>query len=1060
MPELRLRDSHKSIREYYRSLTQYSLLEATHEGAVKAAFCTLLAQCARQFEWTVLGEYELARARQRALRVDGAIVDRWKLARGYWEAKDEHDDLALEAKKKIALGYPTDNILFQAPERAILYQNGKRVLDESLTQPETLVDILKEFFRYEPPAFAEWERAVDDFGDHVPKLANALLELIEKERRENKKFLAAFEKFVEVCRASINPTLSEIAVEKMLVQHLLTERIFHRIFDNPDFARRNIIAIEIERVIDALVGRAFNRQKFLGVLDRFYVAIEKTAASISDYGEKQHFLNSIYERFFQRFDTKTADTHGIVYTPQPIVRFMVRSVDEVLQREFGRSIGARDVHVIDPFVGTGNFLVNVMRQIPKTQLEDKYAGELHANEVMLLPYYIASMNLEHEYTELTGEYKAFEGICFVDTFELAETQESLRFTEANAERVAKQKRSPIFAILGNPPYNAWQANDSDRNKNRKYAHVDKRVAETYGHDSRAQLTAALQDPYVKAFRWATDRLRGEGLIAYVTNSSFVDGVPFDGMRKHLGEDFDTIYVLDLGGNVRRNTRLSGTAHNVFGIQVGVAITICVRRSQRATNGARVWYARFDEDARREAKLKALDEYASISGVAWKEIEPDRNHTWLTLGNADEYQRCVPMAPKTAGAGASPGSIFSICSNGPKSQRDAIVWDFNRQRLLARMLEATRSYGQERRRYNEAGMPRDVDAFLDRSHVKWSDTLKMKFARGAQARVVQERARPGLWRPFTSQHIYLDDLWIDRPGQVARMFPTVETEAENMAIIAMSHSQVPFAVFATRVPACIDVCGRPSHVFPLFTYAADGTGRQENITDWSVAEFRKHYRDDSISKLDIFHYAYGVLHHPAYRTRYAENLKRELPRLPYSPSFRQLAEAGKRLLVLHVDYESQDEYPLRRVEMPGRKLDWRVEKMRITKDRQGIVVNDFLALAGIPPAAFEYKIGNRSALDWIIEQYQVATDRRSGVVSDPNRSDDPQYIVRLIGQVVTVSVETVKIVKALPALDGVASAAPALAKARGSRAAASSPPPPPKGPAKTMPRSPAKKRSRG
>jgi predicted helicase len=594
MPELRLRDSHQSIREYYRSLDQYSLLEATHEGAVQAAFGTLLQKCAVQFEWTVVGQYELPRDKKRSLRVDAAVLDRWRLPRGYWEAKDESDDLAAEAKKKISLGYPTDNILFQSPERAILVQNGRQVLDERLSDPATLVDVLKEFFRYEPRAFSEWERAANDFSAHVPKLARALLGLIEKERRESKSFAQAFAKFLEACRASINPNLPEIAVEKMLVQHLLTERLFRKVFDHSDFSRRNVIAIEIEKVIDALTVRAFNRQKFLGELDRFYLAIEKTASALDDYVEKQHFLNTVYERFFQSFDEKAADTLGIVYTPQAVVRFMVRSVDVILQQEFGRSLGDRDVHVIDPFVGTGNFLVHAMRQIPKTQLENKYANELHANEVMLLPYYVASMNIEHEYAELAGQYKPFEGMCLVDTFELAESrQRELSFmSEANSQRVERQKRSPIFVVLGNPPYNARQLDENDNNRNRKYAAIDARVADTYGSGSDATLLTSLGDPYVKAFRWAADRIGDEGVVAFVTNNRFLDGAATDGMRRELAADFSAIYHLDLKGDARttgeQRRRAGG---NVFldAVRVGVGITLLVRRK---SSGRRLEFPRF------------------------------------------------------------------------------------------------------------------------------------------------------------------------------------------------------------------------------------------------------------------------------------------------------------------------------------------------------------------------------------------------------------------------------------------------------------------------------------
>ncbi|MCA1629948.1 MAG: N-6 DNA methylase, partial [Acidobacteria bacterium] len=572
MPKLELKPAHKPVAEYYRALVQFKTLKVTHETAVRDAFQDLLKSCCRQFGWTLVPEWSLKRAGRMPLRADGALVDEFRLRHGLWEAKDESDDLPKEIKKKIAAGYPTDNILFQSPERAILYQNDRQAFDADLTEPDELVRVLAHFFEYQPPAYEQWGEAVEDFKTEIPEFGRALTELIERERKESVRFRQAFDDFHELCRQSVNPNLSAQAVEEMLIQHLLTERIFRTIFHNSDFTRRNVIASEIERVIDALTSRAFSREQFLARFDHFYKAIETTAATIEDFSQKQEFLNAVYEKFFQGFSVKVADTHGIVYTPQPIVNFMVRSVEEILRREFGKSFSSEGVHVLDPFVGTGNFIVRVMQEIKKTALARKYAEELHCNEVMLLPYYVASMNIEHEYFELTGTYEPFSGICLVDTFELAEgSQSALSFmTPENTQRVERQKRSPITVVIGNPPYNVGQLNENDNNKNRKYKVMDRRVAETYAKDSRATNKNALSDPYVKAIRWASDRIGDEGIVALVTNNSFVDNLAFDGMRQNLGRDFDAVYVLDLGGNVRKNPKLSGTTHNVFGIQVGVS----------------------------------------------------------------------------------------------------------------------------------------------------------------------------------------------------------------------------------------------------------------------------------------------------------------------------------------------------------------------------------------------------------------------------------------------------------------------------------------------------------
>ncbi len=393
--ELKLKPTHKPVKDYFLALETFQKLGFEHEGAVKNAFATLLRAAGKQFDLTLIEEYKYQK-NGRQLSIDGALIDEFKLALGYWEAKDTGDDLDDEIKKKFETGYPRDNIIFQAPNRIVLYQSGNRVFDKPIDSPETLLQPLQHFFAFHPPEFVNWKQAVEEFSGKVRQIAEGTLALIEQERETNKTFIAAYANFAALCRRSINPNLSDEAIEEMLIQHLLTVRIFSKIFENPDFVNRNIIAYEIEKVIDALTSHHFSKAEFLKKLDPFYIAIERAAATIDDYSRKQDFLNTVYEKFFQGYSIKVADTHGIVYTPQPIVDFMVNSIEDILQREFGRSLSDEGVHIIDPFVGTGNFIMRVMREIKKTALPYKYADELHCKEVMLLPYYIASMNIEHE----------------------------------------------------------------------------------------------------------------------------------------------------------------------------------------------------------------------------------------------------------------------------------------------------------------------------------------------------------------------------------------------------------------------------------------------------------------------------------------------------------------------------------------------------------------------------------------------------------------------------------------------------------------------------------------
>lgn len=585
MPTLELKPTHKVVAAYYDSLKKFSHLGIKHETAVRSAFQELLEHSARQFDWKLVPEFRIKRKGQADAKADGALLDNYGLNHGLWEAKDSADDLDKEIKHKFSIGYPKQNILFWQPDRAVLYQNSERFYEADLTKPDDLVHVLTLFLEFAPPAIAEWEKAVEEFRDKVPQIGASLKALIEKERQTNRKFIAAFEDFCSLCRGSLNPNISVEAVEEMIIQHILTERIFRKIFDVADFISRNVIAQEIEKLITALNSRVFSRDDFSKSLEHFYGAIENAAATITDFHEKQTFLNTVYERFFQGFCVKVADTHGIVYTPQPLVNFMVASVEHVLKEEFGKTLADRDVHILDPFTGTGNFIVNIMRHIPKSALPHKFAQELHCNEIMLLPYYVASMNIEHAYWEATGKYEPFEGVCLVDTFRTLEPpQTEFSFlSEKNSARVNRQKKAPIRVIIANPPYNAWQTDENENNRNQKYAVIDRRVRETYSEDSKAQNKNSLSDPYIKALRYASDKIGDSGIICFVNNSAFLDSLACDGVRKHLDKDFDLIYVLDLGGNVRKNPKLSGTTHNVFGIQVGVSINLFVRKPKKKSS---------------------------------------------------------------------------------------------------------------------------------------------------------------------------------------------------------------------------------------------------------------------------------------------------------------------------------------------------------------------------------------------------------------------------------------------------------------------------------------------
>ena len=1026
MPKLNLKPSHKAIRDYYTTLQQYEKHAITHEGAVSSPFDTLLQTCAKQVNATLVPQYTMHTSKGNRIVIDGVILDAYGLPFAYWEAKDMEDNLYKAVLEKRDAGYPLDNIFFQNPQHGILYQNGEQVFDVDITDPTRLITALQHLFAAPPAALANWHAAVAEFKEKVPALGRKAAELIAEQHETNPQFVTAFSNFYEQCRAAINPNLSKAAVEEMLIQHLLTERIFRTVFNNPDFTRRNTIAREIENVIEVLIGQTYSRDAFLKVLNPFYLAIEQAALLCQDFSQKQQFLNTVYEQFFQGFSVEVADTHGIVYTPQPIVDFMVKSVSHILETEFDRSLSDPGVHIIDPFVGTGNFIVRLLQDIHATTLEDKYRSALYCNEILLLPYYVASLNIEHEYFQRTGTYLPFEGIALADTFELLEEQQIQLFTQENTERVEKQKAADMFVVIGNPPYNVGQVNENDNNKNRPYKRIAKFVRETYSQDSKATNKNALSDPYVKAILWASKRIGAEGVVAFVTNNGFLDGIAFDGMRKHLAQDFTKIYHIDLKGNARTSgERRRQEGGNVFDdqIRVGVGITFFIKTAEAISETAEVWIYSVDDYLKAREKQKLLTDFADYTNVPVKQAKIDTRHTWLTEGLHAEFDTFIPMGTKAAKTekSAAVEVVFKTYSNGIKTNRDAWGYNFNRNTLTENIQRMMEFYNTQVLKWlvtPEKSIV-EIDNFVsyDNTKISWSSGLKQKLKSGQMAEFSETKLRNSLYRPFIKSNLYFDRMITERVYVFPSIFPTLETEAENCVIcVSGIGSSKPFhTLIANMIPSVDSI--EKTQCFPFYTYDEDGTNRQENITDWALAEFQTHYRDDTLTKWDIFHYTYALLHHPDYREKYQANLKRDLPHIPFTQDFWSFAKAGEALADLHVNYESVPKYEKLQLQETSTlpRIDWQVEKMRFSKDKTQIHYNDYFTLVGIPPEAFEYRLGSRSAVEWIVDQYRVKVDKRSGIRNDPNRPDAPQYIVDLIGRVITVSLRTVEIVRGLPRL---------------------------------------------
>ncbi len=1025
----------KKVIERYRRELAYYQTQANYELGVRAAFQNLLVDAARSVNWTLAPEQTL----DNGIRPDGVLRDANNLRRGYWEAKGPKSNLDREIDEKIRKGYPLTNTLFENTKRAVLYQGKRKVLDCDMQQIDDVSDLLQQFLTYTEPHIEKFQTAVLEFKARIPALASNLLHILEDQYKQNRLFITAFNNFASVCRASLDANLNDKEIHEMLVQHLLTERLFRTIFDNPDFVSRNVIAAEIENVVKALTSLAFNRHKFFNELDRYYVAIEGTAKGIESWTERQEFLNTVYEGFFQGFSVKQADTHGIVYTPQEIVDFMCESVNEVLKRDFDKSLETPDVKILDPATGTGNFIVNLIKRVSsRDHLREKYAHDLFCNEIMLLPYYIASLNIEHEYYDKMGEYASFEGICFADTLELAEKlhtygttvvqQSRLLMVEANTERVDREKAAEITVVIGNPPYNVGQKSENENNKNRKYPLIDTRIRETYAKASRASNKNPLGDAYVKFFRWATDRLGDrDGIVCLVTNNSFVDQIAFDGMRKYLLQDFTHIYHLDLHGNVRKNPKLSGTTHNVFGIQVGVGITIAIKSTRHSQH--KLYYYRVPDFWTRIEKLDFLAKKRSIANIEWLELQPDERNTWITEGLRPEFRTFLSLGSKEARSvhhgtieETNIRTIFKTYSLGPRTSRDNWMYDFHRDSLTQKVTHFVDSYNSEvdhwRRRGNNS---KSVDDFVtyDDTKMKWSRDLKLDLQRERYAEFDDAKIRWSLYRPYCKQLLFFDRILNEEVYQFPRFFPTSATEQENKVICLTDlGSEKPFMVLASNMLVDIHLVGAGcgTQCFPYYTYTEDGNNRRENITNWALKHFCNKYGSQT-TKWDIFYYVYAMLHHPQYREHYKNNLQRSLPHIPLlqrSEAFFTYANIGMQLMNIHVNYEEIKEHNL--VLLDNNTLPYgesrRVEKMRLSPDKTAVIINKSLTLSSIPQECFQYRLGNRSALEWVIDQYQVTKDKQGNVISDPNRLDDKDYIIRLVKQVVAVSVQTVQLVNQL------------------------------------------------
>ncbi|WP_457455685.1 DEAD/DEAH box helicase [Streptomyces sp. TE5632] len=892
----------------------------------------------------------------------------------------------------------------------------------------------------------DWAKDIAQIADrHVTRI-KAALALPDKQ--------AAFEEFVAELRATINPGVTDDAAVDMLAQHIVTKPVFDALFKDYGFAEHNPVSKAMQHMLDILDDTGLDAET--KTLEGFYESVRVRAEGIDNHEGRQRVIVELYDKFFKTALKKTAEALGIVYTPIEVVDFIIRSTEQALNKHLGKSLSDEGVHVIDPFVGTGTFPVRLLQSglIKPDDLLRKYTSELHANEIVLLAYYIAAVNIEAAFHDLAGgNYRPFEGIVLADTFQLAEGTaqlDGMDVLEGNSERAKKQKAQPITVVIGNPPYSVGQDSQNDDNKNLKYEILDSRIQETYAAKSTATLKNSLYDSYIRAIRWASDRIEDEGVVAFVSNGGYIDGNTADGLRKSLGEEFDAIYCYNLRGNQRtagEQAKKEGGKIFGSGSRNTVAILMLVKSDRNGTpaSDCELYYHEVEDYLTREEKLSELRNQ-DLDTVKWKQIQPNADGDWINQRD-ERYANFQAIGDKDKSAAATP--IFALHSGGLKTNRDAWVYNFSERKLgenVESMIEFYNGQVEEfadhcKIRANATPSVADVERFIDfdQKKISWSSTLIPKVARGQRVEFDSNRLVSSLYRPFCRQHVYFEQSLNDRPGKLPQMFPTPDRENFGFYVNGF-HATSEFTLLATDALPCLDVFGKGGFFFPRYTYRElaveggfdlgedEGYERIDNITDAALAGYRKAYPDLAITKDDVFYYTYGLLHSPEYRERFAADLKKSLPRIPKVRDFHGFAEAGRKLADLHINYEQAEPYKgiVETVTgdataTPATEL-YRVAKMKIPKikgqaDRSTIGYNTRVKLTNIPEEAYRYQLGARSAIEWIIDRYQVKVDKASEIVNDPNDwSDDPRYIIDLLKRIVTVSLETMKIVDALPALD--------------------------------------------
>lgn len=871
---------------------------------------------------------------------------------------------------------------------------------------------------------------------------------------KNEVEVEAFTDFAEELRDDLNDQITNEEVIEMLAQHLITKPVFDALFDKYSFASKNPVSLAMQNVLDVLQKHKIS-EKEADTLEKFYSSVKLRAEKIEDSKAKQKIIRELYDRFFNEAFPNLSKKMGIVYTPEEVVDFMIHSVNDVLQHEFGKTLGSKGVHILDPFTGTGMFITRLLQSglIDTKDLPHKYAHEIHANEIVLLAYYIAAINIEAVYHGIAGgDYKPFQGILLTDTFRLNEKDLISRLLADNSERRKRQQALDIRVIVANPPYSEGQESGNDNAQNVEYPHLDERIRETYGAQSTAGLQNSLFNSYIRAFRWASDRVGDCGIVAFVSGAGWITANSLDGMRKCLAEEFSDLYIFHLRGNQRTSgetSRKEGGKIFGSGSRSPIAISVLVKNPDAKERG-KIHFHDIGDYLTREQKLEIISDFKSIKGIEvqkkWASITPDKHGDWLNQRD-DSFDDYICIVDKE---GEGIPSIFSISSSGIKTNRDPWCYNASKKAVSTNMERMIAFYNDELKAYkkkypskNSAPNPEDV-VDKDPKKIKWTREIFASVRSGREGIFNSKHVVQSAYRPFNKEWAYFDRHFNNCVYQMPSIFP--DDEVENL-VIALTGPGAggDFSALITNTLPNLHFQST-SNCFPLYLYESSATDsddlfkgkksdagykKKDGITDAGLAYFKMAYPSEKIGKEDVFYYIYGLLHSKEYREKYADNLSKQLPRIPCvkkAMDFWAFSKAGRALADLHVSYETVKPHEVT-LDTGSRKLkdfggdEYYVKKMKFAKkgDKSTVIYNDFITIRDIPLDAYDYVVNGKSALEWVMERQGVKPDKVSGIVNDANlyateTVGDPAYPLKLFQRIITVSLETMKIVRSLPKLD--------------------------------------------